>query len=281
MIVCVPHVAVLAVWALALPLTAGAGKNVAISEVADKGSDGVCDGEDWVELWNRGEAAVDLAGYQLADDKGFGDTDAYTFPEGSTVAGSGFVVLCGKATFQFGIGGTDTVSLQDASGLLVDETMLEGGGAFGVTWAFFDDGGFAYTATATAGAQNVKASLATTAAPMTPVERTALGDSFFGATSDGYPLENSSHVVDIRLTMEESVLESMYANSSHEQFVKVDSFTYEDQGIRVTLPSPVRIRPSGFSTLLFAECQGHGKLPFKLDFAHYDASQQFFGLTEA
>ena len=61
-------------WHLALITTASA--SLVISEVADKGADGVCDGEEWVELHNNGDAAAPLNGLILHDDKGASDEDA-------------------------------------------------------------------------------------------------------------------------------------------------------------------------------------------------------------
>ena len=47
----------------------GAHAVVRINEIADKGSDGVCEGEDWIELYNDSPNAVQLDGYVLHDDQ--------------------------------------------------------------------------------------------------------------------------------------------------------------------------------------------------------------------
>ena len=47
-------------WHLALLATASA--SLVISEVADKGAADACDGEEWIELHNNGDAAAELAG---------------------------------------------------------------------------------------------------------------------------------------------------------------------------------------------------------------------------
>jgi len=52
---------------------------VVINEIADKGTGNACSGEDWIELYNRGDTEVSLAGYILHDDQGPEDSDAFVF----------------------------------------------------------------------------------------------------------------------------------------------------------------------------------------------------------
>ena len=112
-----------AILAGVLTASATAQAAIVITEVAPKGSAGTCGGEDWIELHNDGDAAVDLAGYKLHDDKGVAHVDTYTFAD-SSIAADEFKLLCGDSAgnFQFGIGGEDTVTLLDASGATVDTT---------------------------------------------------------------------------------------------------------------------------------------------------------------
>jgi hypothetical protein len=123
---------------------------IVITEVAPKGSTGQCEGEDWIEIHNDGDAAVDLAGYKLHDNKGVGDAATFTFPASFPIAADEFKVLCGDATgsFQFGIGDDDQVTLLDASGTAVDTTGVMPGVDFDdandvpiFTWARVDDDG--------------------------------------------------------------------------------------------------------------------------------------------
>ena len=101
---------------------------VAITEVANKGSSGVClfndDGSmdgtaDWVEIWNYGATDVDLSGFILHDDKGAGDSKAFGLS--GTIAAGDYMLLCnddstqGVLQFAFGIGGDDTVTLTDGT----------------------------------------------------------------------------------------------------------------------------------------------------------------------
>ena len=149
---------------LAASLLCGCHAVVRISEVADKGSSGVCSGDDWVELCNDGDETVDLTGYILHDDKGADDEDALTFSGSSTtIAAGAFLLLCKDATgsfskFSFGIGKSDTITLLDAGGLEVSTSgELGGSGAFDKTWMYVsesEDTSFEYTFTPTPGAEN-------------------------------------------------------------------------------------------------------------------------------
>ncbi len=82
--------------------------------------------EEWIELYNRGEAAVDLAGWQLVDAVG------YTFPAGTTLAPGGFLVV---SDFSGRLDNTsDRILLLDAAGNPADEVR------------YFDDGRWPSTA---------------------------------------------------------------------------------------------------------------------------------------
>ena len=62
------NILVLASGAAMLPYFADA-SGIRINEIADKGSDTICEGEDWVELFNDSTDAVVLDGYILHDDE--------------------------------------------------------------------------------------------------------------------------------------------------------------------------------------------------------------------
>ena len=93
-----------------------------LTAVADSGSTDRCDGEDWVAFANTGNIEISLADYVLYDDNGPTDNKAFTFAADATIAAGATTTLCKDAdgSFEFGIGGDDTVSLDDASGALVD-----------------------------------------------------------------------------------------------------------------------------------------------------------------
>ena len=62
---------------LLLALVTGASASLVISEIADKdGVGGACDGEEWVELHNAGDATATLDSLFLHDDNGAADEKA-------------------------------------------------------------------------------------------------------------------------------------------------------------------------------------------------------------
>jgi len=182
-------------WCLALPPALG---SVRVNEVSDKGSAGVCAGEDWVELFNPGSAAVNLSGYKLHDDKGPGDDLAFTFPPADVIGAGSYLLLCTKAASRpaFKIGGDDTVTLLDAAGNVVSTSgQLQDLGEVNMTWAYASESGnFQYTNRPTPGASNVisqdwpkvRARL---------VQQDVDGEDFFSSTG------TFGAVVDVHLTM--------------------------------------------------------------------------------
>ena len=158
--------------------------NVVISEIADKGTADACNGNnDWVELYNNGSDAVDLAGWILHDDKGPDDEEAFTFGSSSgssnVIAAGEFLLLCmeleddvNSLSPQFGIGDTDTITLLDtttmsntsSSGstpeIIASQVQLTGGNTDAtlnvMTYALDEaDGSYKYTTTSTPGLPNV------------------------------------------------------------------------------------------------------------------------------
>ena len=107
--------------------TASSSSSMMISEVADKGTAlDVCNGEDWVELWNAGTTTVDLSdgSWVLYDSKGIDSEEAFRFPKKLNsnlfiVAPQAFLLLCcnadngddESASPQFKIGDGDVLSL--------------------------------------------------------------------------------------------------------------------------------------------------------------------------
>ena len=92
-----------------------------INEIADKGSDNTCEGEDWIELFNDSTDTVDLKGYILHDDdypKEVGTE--LTFGADMSLSGGAYLVLCcndndGINNPKFKVGKSDTVTLLDSS----------------------------------------------------------------------------------------------------------------------------------------------------------------------
>ena len=97
---------------------------VYINEVANTAVAGVCGGEDWIELINTGASQVNVSGFLLHDDNGPTGSDAFTFPSGSSINPGEIRLLCGDSigSFQFGIGGDDTITLLDVTREVVSTT---------------------------------------------------------------------------------------------------------------------------------------------------------------
>ena len=79
-------------------------------------------GVDFVELYNRGTVAVDLAGWQLTDND---PTHVYAIPAGVTIAPGGRVVVEGDTStlpshLTFGLGSADSAILYTPTGVLED-----------------------------------------------------------------------------------------------------------------------------------------------------------------
>ena len=131
--------------------------NVVVSEVADLGSSGMCGGESWVELANLGNADADISGWKLYNSAGISSPFAYIFPAGSTTLPvGGFVVLCYRTGYSFVVGGSDAVSLADATGFEVSTSgALASLGVKNYVWARKPYGTYTYTTIATPGSANV------------------------------------------------------------------------------------------------------------------------------
>jgi hypothetical protein len=102
--------------------------------IADKGTSAECDGEDWIRIKNSGLAPMDLQGFILTDDKGPGHSKAFTFPSSASIAAGETKLMCKGADFAFGIGGDDTISIYDNSGIRLDYTTLGGKGGVDYVW---------------------------------------------------------------------------------------------------------------------------------------------------
>lgn len=123
------------------------GNPVRINEVESDGGSP----DDWVELVNPTNGALDVSGIVVKDDD---DAHAYTIPAGTSI-GAGEYLVIEREQLGFGLGGGDAVRVFDGD-LLVDETAwVEGHAA--TTWGRCPDttGPFATTAEPTKGAANL------------------------------------------------------------------------------------------------------------------------------
>ncbi|MDF2560829.1 MAG: hypothetical protein K0R99_2275 [Microbacterium sp.] len=123
------------------------GNPVRINEVESDGGSP----DDWVELVNPTDAAIDVSGIVVKDDD---DAHLYTIPAGTSI-GAGEYLVIEREQLGFGLGGGDAVRLFDGE-LLVDETTW-GEGHAATTWGRCPDttGAFAATSESTKGAANV------------------------------------------------------------------------------------------------------------------------------
>ncbi|MBZ4486962.1 lamin tail domain-containing protein [Microbacterium sp. cx-55] len=123
------------------------GNPVRINEIESDGGSP----DDWIELVNPTDAALDVSGIVLKDDD---DTHAYAIPANTTIAARGYLVI-DRAALGFGLGGGDAVRLFDGD-LAIDETTW-GAGHAATTWGRCPDvtGPFAVTVESTRGAANI------------------------------------------------------------------------------------------------------------------------------
>lgn len=275
--------------ALLLGMATTVTAQVVISEVADKGSSGVCDGEDWLELFNSGSADVDLAGFVLHDDKGPEDEDAFTFVQAVVLTAGEYRLVCtggdSSTTPQFRIGGDDTVTLLDAVGDVVSSLGLLDGGDSDVSYALdASTDEYSYTTTPTPGTANIFTD------PETPAEIKARlklqndeGTRFFGMDDRGLPVADAfDQILDLHVTMAPEDLVFTLNNGAAKINKPWSSgrLMQGDQEI-LTLSSPGRLRPKGRSGVYFSTCLDLRSMPFQIDFDTTDSSQTLFGVQRA
>jgi hypothetical protein len=113
------------------PTTADVVINEFMASNASQGADENGEFDDWIELYNRGDAAIDLAGYTVTDN--LGDPAKFTIESGhgaaTTIQPGGFLMLWCDSTpdqgplhtsFNLGAGGED-IGIYEASGEAVAE----------------------------------------------------------------------------------------------------------------------------------------------------------------
>mmetsp|Transcript_21905 Transcript_21905/g.47372 ORF Transcript_21905/g.47372 Transcript_21905/m.47372 type:complete len:935 (+) Transcript_21905:136-2940(+) len=306
-----------------------------------------CAGSDWIELHNSGSEVVDLAGYTLHDDRGPFHPEVLIFPAGSASArgaagGEGgssvmqpgdFMVICAGIdpmnigtngqtvagpTAQFGIGGTDTITLLDSNGDLVSTTAtaLDGRGDVDVTLAWDDsagaggegEGGYVYTTTPTPGAENVITSLGQgqqgeqgqqegqqgqqqTQAESNEQLKTklatqnSLATQFFNMNNVGKPVEDGlPPVLDLRFTLPPASFTALTGSQrGFEIYSPFDSATLTPLNDPTTIlwagTNPGRIRPKGQSTMYLGVCANR-TTPYQIDWDYNNKTANMLGMTK-
>jgi hypothetical protein len=259
---------------------------IRINEIADKGSENVCEGKDWIELFNDSTDAVALEGYILHDDNYKEDEggEEFTFCAGASLSGGEYLVLCcnGDGTElnpKFKVGKSDTVTLLDSSGNAVSTSRkLPGLGEVNVTYALNALGEYVQTWTPTPGELNV-----ITSKPLKDLRaQNSEGSSFFGMDEKGLPVSGCDAVVDLHAEIDADDWASLRSNPYTETYIDVKTFKVKSSTIgEHTLPSPGRMRMRGQSTLFYPICMGSEAVPFKLDFASKNSSQTLYGVESA
>lgn len=90
---------------------------------------------DQVELYNTGDVAIDLTGWQVSDDK----DERETLPAGLTIEPGAFLVLLNETHFSFGLGKGDAFNLYDPKGVMIDGYAYANTAPL-MTWARCVDG---------------------------------------------------------------------------------------------------------------------------------------------
>jgi len=256
-----------------------------INEVADKGSENWCEGEDWVELFNSGSDEILLSGFILHDDKGPDDSRAFQFNESAAIFSKNYLVLCcnGDKTsnsLEFKIGGDDTITLIDGSSTLLSTTgTLPDIGKKGCTYARDLHGKYLQTCAPTPGRANEFRNA--TVGNKNLDAQNAEGSSFFGMDGKGLHVPGFDSVVDLHAEIDDEDWANLKSNSYAETYVPVKEFKVITSNNEYVLLSPGRMRPRGQSTLFFPICMNVDSIPFKLDFASSNASQTLFGVETA
>lgn len=131
------------------PTTGGPGTGmVVLNEISSGGAlSGSLMGRDVIELYNPGDAQVDLSGFRLSDDPLLPADKTFVFPDGFVIAPGGWLVLTelddvtNEGNFPFGISQAqeETIVLADAGGAVVDTVTFEGADAI-VSYCRLPDG---------------------------------------------------------------------------------------------------------------------------------------------
>jgi len=115
-------------------------ENLVINEINYKSGD--VDADDWVELYNPNNVAIDVSNWILKDDN---DTNAFVFPTGTMLAAESYLLLIkNEGDFNtvfpavtnyigeigFGFGGSDSVRLYNSNNVLQDQVDYDD-----TTWA--------------------------------------------------------------------------------------------------------------------------------------------------
>ena len=98
--------------------------DVVINEVESKDASG---GNDYIEIYNKGDKPVDISGWYVADDKDrIPGTDTNPLGKNTIIEPGQYVVFEEKVEFNFGLGKSDSARLFNKDGKLIDELTWDG-----------------------------------------------------------------------------------------------------------------------------------------------------------
>ena len=239
--------------------------SLVINEIAYKGSaESTCDKGDWIELLNTGPDQLDLTNYKVHDNKGATNEDLYVFADTSISPGK-FLVLCQDMDFDFGIGYDDTITLLDATGMVVDSVTLPGTGNDDETYIHVD-GEYKYTTSPTPGEANIYVE------PLSFEEKlkaqNVAGNKFFLQDNT----ETFTDVVDIYVSVDEESLSIIEDHPAWEQYVpfnelsvfNIQNGTKSDEPVAFSNGGTIRTKGQWSKTM--TACVGFKNFPFHIKF---------------
>lgn len=97
---------------------------IVVNEVESQDPSG---GNDYAEIYNNTDQAIDISGWYILDNDPKHKKDSkYTVKEGTSIPAKGFFVFEENVDFDFGLGGNDEVNLYDKEDKLVDKFSWQG-----------------------------------------------------------------------------------------------------------------------------------------------------------
>ena len=160
--------------------------------------------DDWVEIYNASQNAIDLSGMFLSDDPG--NPDKWDFPSGTNIDAGGFLIVwCDEdgdkpqaglhANFKLSAGG-EFISLIDADTISVIDHILFGPQSADISYARISDGAdeWAMTDSPTPGSSNIITGIFTDLIPVTTTLYPNYPNPFNPSTAIHYRLSENCDV---------------------------------------------------------------------------------------
>eukprot|EP00520_Triparma_pacifica_P000531 CAMPEP_0118634400 /NCGR_PEP_ID=MMETSP0785-20121206/1521_1 /TAXON_ID=91992 /ORGANISM="Bolidomonas pacifica, Strain CCMP 1866" /LENGTH=951 /DNA_ID=CAMNT_0006525361 /DNA_START=344 /DNA_END=3199 /DNA_ORIENTATION=- len=123
---------------------------IVISEISSKPVDGICGGNDYIELYNPTDFKIIMSNYILHDDRGHNDVEAFHLPTSANINKREVLLLCangnGISSPAFGISDEDAISISTSDGTPVTSAGRMSGVGLeeGQSWTLQEDGTYKY-----------------------------------------------------------------------------------------------------------------------------------------